>query len=718
MKLETITLAGFRSYREPVSVSFTDGLTAIAGPNGSGKSSIFDALMWALYGVGRGRIDEMVHAGESNMAVTVAFKHGGRHYSVFRGVRWQPNGGSVPSMTFNRGDEDLSGTTIRETQEAVAKVIGGAGVAFSTWYLAQGQAGAFFTAAPAERRQVLGDALGISGEWDALQKLALSVRNGVFESKQTLESDVIRDEGVLSALDEVPDARFHTIDVMNQWHEDSIAGWMNERHALRVDRVDLNNRASSANSTLRDTIEANKAHADWTAQVQATAAQLSDVKRQAEALNNDNVDQRIAAAHKLAGKYEDERQTYHARLRAWQKRQNDLRLELTRLGEIARWAVRQEELHLALETREDQAHSAWADGGACPTCGQDWEGAEIHAAEEINKAQAALDAHRGTAPEFDGHMTVTAAENALSTARTMLEQLPGPPEPPVPPDTSEALRDEARVKSLDQQLTTLKERTVVLENERPDGETGDIPALAAALRVAEQAADDNGARQREITGFIEQSEAGQLRLQQERIVLDQQRARRVEAERALAANRALLEAESLRLGHVETLYMGLAPAGARQLILDMMIPRIEHEANLLLERIAPGTIVQFLTQRDSGAETVEIRVVDGVGYRRVENLSGGEKTRVMFSVRVAMSNVAAASHGLASLPAFIVDETFGDQDEAGRAALLDALIALASDVDQVVAITHDVELLGRIDQVVRLEKVGGSTRVMGGGNGD
>ncbi|MDA1298356.1 MAG: SMC family ATPase [Chloroflexi bacterium] len=705
MKLETITLAGFRSYREPVSISFTDGLTAIAGPNGSGKSSIFDALFWALYGVGRGRIDEMVHAGESNMAVSVEFEHGGLHYSVNRGVRWQPNGGSVPSMSFMRGEQDLSGTTIRETQDAVAKVIGTSSVAFSTWYLAQGQAGAFFTAAPAERRQVLGDALGISVEWDALQKLALSVRNGVFQSVETLESDVTRNEGVLSAIEEVPDTQFAAIDAKVQEHEDAVSGWLVERYVLRSDRVDIDDRVASADRVLRDAVEANKAHADWTAQVQATAAQLSDVKRQAYALHNDNVDERIAAAHKLAHTYNTERLTYSARYRAWQTRKSELELEQRRLVDILGWAVRYEELQLALE----KAMSG-TDVGTCPTCGQDWEGAESHAAEQIAKAQAALDAQHRRAPA--GYMTASEADIQLKTVRTMLEQLPGPPEPPVPPNTSEALRDEARVKALDQQLTALTEKTVVLENERPDGQTGDIAALGAALREAEQAADTNTALHRQITGSIQLIEAEQVRLQTDRALLTRQLDRRVDAERSLAANRALLEAERARLGHVETLYMGLSPAGARQLILDTMIPRIEHEANLLLERIAPGTIVEFLTQRDSGIETVEIRVVDGVGYRRVENLSGGEKTRVMFSVRVAMSNVAAASHGLASLPAFIVDETFGDQDEAGRAALLDALIALASEVDQVVAITHDVELLGRIDQVVRLEKIGSSTKVV------
>jgi len=37
---------------------------------------------------------------------------------------------------------------------------------------------------------------------------------------------------------------------------------------------------------------------------------------------------------------------------------------------------------------------------------------------------------------------------------------------------------------------------------------------------------------------------------------------------------------------------------------------------------------------------------------------------------------------------------------------------LAGQVEQVVAVTHDSELLGRVDNVIQLEKVNGSTRVV------
>ena len=50
MRLRELTLAGFRSYREPETIDFTGlGFAVISGRNGDGKSTILDALKWALW---------------------------------------------------------------------------------------------------------------------------------------------------------------------------------------------------------------------------------------------------------------------------------------------------------------------------------------------------------------------------------------------------------------------------------------------------------------------------------------------------------------------------------------------------------------------------------------------------------------------------------------------------------------------------------------------
>ena len=44
--LKRLEISGFKSFVDPVTVDFADGVTAIVGPNGCGKSNLSDAITW------------------------------------------------------------------------------------------------------------------------------------------------------------------------------------------------------------------------------------------------------------------------------------------------------------------------------------------------------------------------------------------------------------------------------------------------------------------------------------------------------------------------------------------------------------------------------------------------------------------------------------------------------------------------------------------------
>ena len=46
--LKRLEISGFKSFVDPVTVDFADGVTAIVGPNGCGKSNLSDAITWVL----------------------------------------------------------------------------------------------------------------------------------------------------------------------------------------------------------------------------------------------------------------------------------------------------------------------------------------------------------------------------------------------------------------------------------------------------------------------------------------------------------------------------------------------------------------------------------------------------------------------------------------------------------------------------------------------
>ena len=48
MRLAKVTIAGFKSFADPVEIRFDQPKVGIVGPNGCGKSNIVDAIKWVL----------------------------------------------------------------------------------------------------------------------------------------------------------------------------------------------------------------------------------------------------------------------------------------------------------------------------------------------------------------------------------------------------------------------------------------------------------------------------------------------------------------------------------------------------------------------------------------------------------------------------------------------------------------------------------------------
>lgn len=71
MYFRKISMHGFKSFADPVTIEFDRGITCIVGPNGSGKSNISDALRWVLGEqspkmLRGGKMDEVIFAGTAS----------------------------------------------------------------------------------------------------------------------------------------------------------------------------------------------------------------------------------------------------------------------------------------------------------------------------------------------------------------------------------------------------------------------------------------------------------------------------------------------------------------------------------------------------------------------------------------------------------------------------------------------------------------------------
>ena len=181
------------------------------------------------------------------------------------------------------------------------------------------------------------------------------------------------------------------------------------------------------------------------------------------------------------------------------------------------------------------------------------------------------------------------------------------------------------------------------------------------------------------------------RLEERRDALQELAARVEEAKDRLAAAR---DAAQLH----QDLARAFGRDGVQAMLIEQSLPELERIANGLLDQLTEGrgrTQVSLRTQRESASgktvETLDIHISDDLGTRDYEMYSGGEKFRVDFALRIALSRLLAMRSG-ASLPTLIIDEGFGTQDEEGRDRLVAAINAISSEFRLILLVTHIEEL--------------------------
>src|SRR5262249_44151516 len=127
-----LEVEGFTCYRErQPALEFSElSLFAIAGPTGAGKSSIFDTILYALYGqvprLGKQGITEVISHGRDSMSVCLDFEVQGVRYRITRRVKKRGKGSPQTLATFaelSDGVERSIADGVRPVNEAILKVL-------------------------------------------------------------------------------------------------------------------------------------------------------------------------------------------------------------------------------------------------------------------------------------------------------------------------------------------------------------------------------------------------------------------------------------------------------------------------------------------------------------------------------------------------------------------------------------------------------------------
>ncbi len=180
-------------------------LACLAGDNGHGKSALLDAITWSLWGRARARSDnELIRQGASAMEVEFEFELDRNVYRVLRKRESRGRGQSVLELQIQADDtfRPLTETSVRATQERINALLR---MDYDTFvnsaYIQQGKADAFTTMAPADRKALLSQILGLE-EYAAYEERA---KGRVKETERALAAVETRLAEVAAELARRPD---------------------------------------------------------------------------------------------------------------------------------------------------------------------------------------------------------------------------------------------------------------------------------------------------------------------------------------------------------------------------------------------------------------------------------------------------------------------------------------------------------------------------------
>ena len=205
MKPISLEMTAFGSYAEKTTIAFdrfSHGLYLITGDTGAGKTTIFDAIMFALYGTASGpdRKPEMMHCDfvdkSVDTEVLLKFRQRDKEYTVRRIIHYRKKRGSadqfgdaVVSAVLHEPDRDPVEIATRVTERCTELLGLNAEQFRKIVMLAQGEFKEFLKADSDKKNEILGK-LFDNSSYVRYQTLLKSARDELREKREAVRKTI------------------------------------------------------------------------------------------------------------------------------------------------------------------------------------------------------------------------------------------------------------------------------------------------------------------------------------------------------------------------------------------------------------------------------------------------------------------------------------------------------------------------------------------------
>ncbi|MEO7953738.1 MAG: chromosome segregation protein SMC [Polaromonas sp.] len=494
MRLNSIKLAGFKSFAEPTTFMLPGQLVGVVGPNGCGKSNIMDAVRWVL---GESKASEL--RGESMQDV------------IFSGTTTRKSASRASvELVFDNADHRAGGQWGQFAEIAVKRVLTRDGT--SSYYLnnqpvrrrdvqdvflgtglgprayaiiGQGTISRIIESKPEELRLFLEEAAGVSKYKERRRETA----NRLSDTRENLTrvEDILRELNAnLERLEKQAEValRYNTLQASATLKQQQL--WFLKRAESQADQARVKADAEKSVNDLESRL----------ADLRHIEADLETI-RQAHYAAGDQVNQaqgKLYEASAEVGRLEAEiRFVVDGRLRVEQR--------LAQLREqTAQWATRQEDAAVETESLAEQAFEAEEKAELLAAQNEEQQ-SQLPALEEtLRQAQSQANEQRASVAQVQQQIQVLAADqrNIEEQSRSLglrHERLSA---------DRKALNapDEARLANLNTQFTSASEAQAEAEA-RLQELTETVPQLDEERRGLQQAVNTESARRADLSARTE-----------------------------------------------------------------------------------------------------------------------------------------------------------------------------------------------------------------------
>ena len=235
MVLNSLYLENFKRYKR-AKFDFNLGLSGLLGKNGSGKSTIFEAIIFALYGESKTNKELLKNSNASSkdiVSVKLEFNLNGKDYLIVRELRGKSL--SAKAHLYDSSNE-LIATSVKEVNKELVKLIGMSKEAFvNTVYASQKELTALSNLKSEDRKKIIRKLLGLE-KIDKIEKeLVIKLRD--------LKRDIASFNELLLSREEIENLESQKSQLINQSKE--------LKSKIKALKIDLENRLKKVDSALK-----------------------------------------------------------------------------------------------------------------------------------------------------------------------------------------------------------------------------------------------------------------------------------------------------------------------------------------------------------------------------------------------------------------------------------------------------------------------------------